>query len=134
MRVFAFYDIIPRMLPTRDQEQSLTDETCDALIEIDMLGRLTFVHYMKKEIADLVGYTEEELIGQPVTDFLVDSDTMAGVEYFAKLYASERPFRAIGRKMKTKSGKVLSIESYMVPIYDSNGKFVGHRGMEFLIR
>lgn len=119
---------------TREQAQSLTDEECDALIEIDMAGRLTFVHYMRKEIADLVGYSEEELIGQPVTDFLVDAGTLAAAEYFSQLYASEKAFRATDRKMKTKSGRIITIESYMIPIYNAQGKFVGHRGMEFLIK
>jgi PAS domain S-box-containing protein len=112
--------------------QSLSDQACDMLIEIDPLGKITFVHYMNEKIAEILGYKEDELVGKPATDFLVDSQTVAGAEYFGTLYASERAFRATGRKLITKNGAVVSLESDMVPIYDNDRRFVGHRGMEFL--
>jgi PAS domain S-box-containing protein len=112
--------------------QSLSDQTCDMLIEIDATGKITFIHYMNQKIADLLGYKEEELVGRQVTDFLIDSQTVAGAEYFGKLYASERAFRATGRKLMTKSGVIVNLESDLVPIYDAQHNFVGHRGMEFL--
>ena len=120
------------MLTDFNSAQSLSDQVCDVLIEIDKSGKITFIHYMNQKIADLLGYKEEELIGRQVTDFLVDSQTVAGAEYFGKLYASERPFRATGRKLITKSGAAVAMESDLVPIYDVQHNFTGHRGMEFL--
>jgi PAS domain S-box-containing protein len=112
--------------------QSLSDQACDMLIEIDKSGKITFVHYVNQKIADLLGYKEEELVGRQVTDFLVDSKTVAGAEYFGKLYASERAFRATDRKLVSKNGAMVTVESDLVPVYDSQHNFMGHRGMEFL--
>ncbi len=118
---------------TREQEQGLSSQNCDAIIEIDKLGRITFVHYMTEEIAKLLGYAERELLGQQVTNFLLEAGTMAEVETLHNLYASEQSFRGMGRKVKTKNGQIINFESYMVPIYDADGRFIGHRGMEFLV-
>jgi PAS domain S-box-containing protein len=120
------------MLTNFTSAQSLSDQACDILIEIDASGKITFIHYMNQKIADLLGYKEEELIGRQVTDFLVDSQTVAGAEYFGKLYASERAFRATDRKLITKNGALVIVESDLVPVYNAQHNCVGHRGMEFL--
>jgi PAS domain S-box-containing protein len=107
------------------------EEDCDMLFDMDLMGRITMVRVFNRELAQALGYTEAELIGQHVTDFLVDSQSVAGAEHFGQLYASEKAFRAPSRMLKMKNGELVTAESYLMPMYDATGKLIGHRGMEF---
>ena len=69
------------------------EEECDMLFEMDVMGRITAVRFLNEELAKRLGYTEQEIIGENVTDFLIDAKSVAGAQHFGKLYASERAFR-----------------------------------------
>ena len=107
------------------------EEECDMLFDMDLMGRITMVRLFDRELAQKLGYSEHDLIGQNVTDFLVDAKSIAGAEHFGRLYESEKAFRAPSRKLKMKNGEMLTAESYLMPMYDPAGKMIGHRGMEF---
>ena len=107
------------------------ERQCDMLFDMDLMGHITMVRFFNRQLAEELGYTEAELLGQNVTDFLVDSQSVAGAEHFGSLYASETAFRALGRTLKMKNGEILKAESYLMPMYDAAGKMIGHRGMEF---
>ncbi len=107
------------------------EQECDMLFDMDLMGRITMVRFFNRALAERLGYREEELIGQNVTDFLVDAKSVAGAEHFGSLYASESAFRAKSRRLTMKNGETLIAESYLMPMYDAQGKLIGHRGMEF---
>ena len=107
------------------------EQECDMLFDIDLMGRITTVHFCNHDLAHMLGYEENELIGENVTDFLVDAKSVAGAEHFGVLYASEEAFRATSRRLALKNGQSVIAESYLMPTYDSQGKLIGHRGMEF---
>lgn len=107
------------------------ERQCDMLFDMDTMGRITMVRFFNRDLAQRLGYTEAELIGQNVTDFLVDSKSIAAAQHFGTLYASEAAFHAKGRKLKMKNGETLIADSYLMPMYDAAGKMIGHRGMEF---
>jgi PAS domain S-box-containing protein len=111
--------------------EGFEEEECDVLYDVDLIGNITMVHFFNQELAQKLGYGEREIVGRNVTDFLVDAKTVAGIEHFGQLYASEKAFRATGRKLHLKNGEILSAESYLMPLYDFSGKMIGHRGMEF---
>jgi hypothetical protein len=76
-------------------------------------------------------YSQAEIIGQNVTDFLIDAKSVAGAEHFGHVFVSAKAFRATGRRLKMKNGEIVIAESYLMPLFDSSGKLIGHRGMEF---
>jgi PAS domain S-box-containing protein len=112
-------------------DEEFGEEDCDMLFDMDLMGRITMVRFFNRKLAQELGYAEAELIGQQVTDFLVDSQSVAGAEHFGRLYASETAFRAPSRKLNLKNGTIVTAESYLMPMYDAAGKLTGHRGMEF---
>lgn len=118
-------------IPTPIDPAAFGEQQCDMLFDMDILGRITMVRFFNRELAQRLGYTEGELIGQHVTDFLVNSSSIAAAQHFGKLYASETAFRAPGRKLKMKNGEIVIAESYLMPMYNPEGKMIGHRGMEF---
>jgi len=102
------------------------------LINIDPMGRITSARYINPDAAKIMGYTEKDVLGKNVTDFIIEAQTIAGAEHFGRLYADDGAFHASSRNVKTKSGEIVSLESFMVPLHDSDGKFIGHCGMEFI--
>jgi PAS domain S-box-containing protein len=112
-------------------EENFGEEVCDMLFDIDIMGNITMVKFFNKALAAKLGYTEAELMGQNVTDFLLDSKSIAGAQHYGKLYASDTAFRSTSRILKMKNGEILTAESYLMPIHDEQGKTIGHRGMEF---
>ena len=107
------------------------EQECDMLFDTDLMARITMVRFVNKALAEKLGYTESELIGHNVLDFLVDAQSVAGAEHFGKVYASEAAFRAKSRKIQLKNGQSVVAESYLMPMYGPDGALIGHRGMEF---
>lgn len=106
-------------------------EGCDMLVGVDTFRKIVFLKSVSQKAYDAFGYKEEEVIGRQATDFLVGAENVTGIQYFGRLYASESAFRSI-RKAKGKDGREIILESYLVPMYDTEGKFTGHVGMEFI--
>ncbi|MCL4405581.1 PAS domain-containing protein [Patescibacteria group bacterium] len=108
------------------------EESCDMLVGIDPLGKITFLRYINPAAQELSGYTEAELVGRDVTDFIVGADSISVAEHFRRLYASEAAFRAPNRSLRAKNKASFGAETYVVPSYDTVGKFVGHYAMVFI--
>ena len=119
------------MEPAGIIDNTFGEKECDMLFDMDSMGYITKVRLLKPDFSEKLGYNESELVGQNVTDFLVDSKSVAGAEHFGNLYKSEKAFRAGGRKLKAKNGEIVIVESYLIPMYDAEEKLIGHRGMEF---
>jgi PAS domain S-box-containing protein len=118
-------------MPTPVNSEMFGEQHCDMLFDMDIMGRITMVRFFNNQLAQTLGYTENELVGKQVTDFLVDSTSVANAEHFGQLYASEAAFRAPSRTLKMKNGEIVMAESYLMPMYNPEGKLIGHRGMEF---
>jgi PAS domain S-box-containing protein len=114
-------------------KEEFGEKQCDMLFDMDLMGRITMVRLFNKDLSEKLGYTEQELLGENVTDFLVDAQSVAGAQHFGKLYASEAAFRAKSRRITLKNGQSMIAESYLMPMYDPENKLIGHRGMEFFI-
>lgn len=112
-------------------KENFGEEQCDMLFDADLMGRITMVRFFNKELALKLGYTEQEIIGHNILDFLIDAQSIAGAEHFGKLYSSEAAFRAKSRKVQLKNGQSVIAESYLMPMYGPDGALIGHRGMEF---
>lgn len=108
-----------------------SEESCDMIVGIDPMGRVTFLRYMNSQAAGIFGYNEKDVVGEQVTDFIIGADNIEEAQHLGRLYASEDAFRAPNRQMKAKSGAVIPSENYVVPSYDGAGKFTGHYGMVF---
>jgi PAS domain S-box-containing protein len=117
--------------PTPIDSEAFGEQQCDMLFDMDTMGQITMVRFFNRELAGKLGYSEAELLGQHVTDFLIDSTSVAAAQHFGQLYAGETAFRAPSRKLKMKNGEMVTAESYLMPLYDPTGKLTGHRGMEF---
>jgi PAS domain S-box-containing protein len=76
-RVSSFRDVTGRrraegaLRESEERFRTLVEGTVTAVAVTDLTGRLTYVN---KALADLLGYSAEELLGRPFVDFLDPSD------------------------------------------------------------
>ncbi|WP_343688032.1 CheR family methyltransferase [Chitinophaga sp.] len=81
-------------------------------------GKLTFVN---KILCEMLGYTEEELIGKTIWHFAHPDDLDEYREMFKKLESTAEPF-GIEKRLIRHDGKVIWANISMAPIRDINGK------------
>ena len=83
--------------------------------------------FINKRMADLLGYSSEEMIEKPGTDFIFPDDMD---DYFIK--ESERRSGSFGiyeRRLKDKNGNEVWTLVSSSPIYDDKGNYAGSFGM-----
>jgi PAS domain S-box-containing protein len=85
--------------------RSLYNDTPVMLHSIDNEGRLVAVneHWLK-----VMGYTREEVLGRPVTDFHTAESRRRAIEGMAKLRAGE-PRRDIGYRLVKRNGELIDV-------------------------
>jgi len=69
--------------------QEVLDHTSDVFLELDVLGRLTFIN---KAWEKLMGYSIQESLGQNYLDVFPDNDKELSMSNFKKLLGKEIPF------------------------------------------
>ncbi|MBA3037256.1 MAG: PAS domain S-box protein [Desulfobacterium sp.] len=83
--------------------------------------------YMNRMVSAMLGYTEAEIAGRPVSDFmfeedLVDHKSRMNCRYTGKADIYER-------KLKRKDGSILWAGISAIPLFDENKRFDGSFGM-----
>ncbi|MEJ2694326.1 MAG: PAS domain S-box protein [Candidatus Thiodiazotropha sp.] len=91
---------------------------------LDAKGKTSFAN---ARMAEMLGYTAEEMQGRPVTDFMFEDEVQ---DYVEKLNSSFKnvtvPYE---RKYRRKDGETLWVMVSATGILDEEGKFVGGFGM-----
>jgi two-component system cell cycle sensor histidine kinase/response regulator CckA len=88
---------------SEEKFQRLFDEAPVGYMELDSQGRITHVNHTE---LDLLGYSAEEMLGQPVWNFIVEEE-MARQSVTAKLAGAIPPGRGFERTFRRKDGKTL---------------------------
>ena len=83
--------------------------------------------YVSSRSVDVNGYTPEELLGRPLTEFIPEQDIPYVCEMINQSIAGKVPFKLQHRDI-TPSGEVLWEEVSGIPIFDENGTVSGLRG------
>ena len=108
---------------SEERFKELYDNATVGYFEYDAQGRITSVNRTELEI---LGYTFEEMIGQPVWKFIVEGET-ARQQILAKLAGTMPPFRGFERTYRRKDGTTFPalIEDRL--LRDANGRITGIR-------
>jgi PAS domain S-box-containing protein len=108
---------------SEERFKELYDNAPVGYFEYDAQGRITSVNRTELEI---LGYTFEEMIGQPVWKFIVEGET-ARQQILAKLAGTMPPFRGFERTYRRKDGTTFPalIEDRL--LRDANGRITGIR-------
>ena len=107
--------------------RDLIENTCGRIWEVD--ERICYV-YVSPGVADLLGYTAQELLGRTPFDFmpLEESVRMRGV--FEELLQQQRPFHAVENVCLHRDGSRRILETSGVPVFDALGRLSGLRGID----
>ncbi len=107
--------------------RSLVETTSDLVWEMDVDFRYL---YASPRFEDQLGYDESELLGRSIFDLIdpVDRDRVRAQLNFSK--EAGTPFSGVQFEILEKNGQTRTMESNGVPIFDSEGRLRGFRGID----
>ena len=93
-----------------------------------MLGPDTFITFINARVTEMLGYTMEEMIGRPVTDFMFAEDTP---DYFRRIDSRQQGLLSDNYELRfrRKDGQELWAFIAATAILDEDGHFDGTFGM-----
>jgi PAS domain S-box-containing protein len=97
-----------KLVESEQKFRGLVEGTAAGVATTDLTGRLTYVN---KALADLVGYSVQELIGQPFAGFLHPEDMREVLELFVQSISSSNEAPNIEFRAVRKDGSIRILES-----------------------
>lgn len=108
---------------SEERFQELFDHAPVGYFEYDTQGRITSVNRTELE---MLGYTREEMIGQPVWKFIVGEEDIQR-QIMAKLSGNLPPSQGIERSYLRKDGTILQVLNQDRVLRNAEGKIIGIR-------
>ena len=119
---------IEKMLrDSRERFQSLVETTSDWIWEVDRTGAYIFSN---QKVKDILGYDRHEVLGKKPFDFMPSHEAQKIAKAFRKFAKSRKAFSGLENINLHKDGHKVVIETSGVPIFDENGQYLGHRGID----
>ncbi|OUL32980.1 hypothetical protein BV372_17470 [Nostoc sp. T09] len=113
----------------RDSEErfrKLVEASSDLIWEVDKNGLYT---YVSPKIGDILGYEPEEVLGKSPLEFMPLDRREVLAKDFAAIFITPQAFQCLENIQMHQNGHLVWLETSGVPILDSEGKFLGYRGM-----
>jgi len=107
--------------------RNLVETTSDWVWEVDQNGVYT---YVSPRIHDLLGYRPEEVIGKTPFDLMPPGERERIASIFAHITAQGKPFRGLENVNQHRDGHLVVLETNAVPFFDTEGTFLGYRGID----
>ena len=114
----------------RDSEEryrALVETTADWIWEVDGQGRYV---YASPQVREILGYEPEEVIGRTPFDFMTEEEAWRVGEIFNDIAEDRRPFTALENVNRHRDGRLITLETSGVPVFDQGGDFRGYRGID----
>ncbi|WP_441306995.1 PAS domain S-box protein [Cylindrospermum sp. FACHB-282] len=113
----------------RDSEErfrNLVEASSDWVWEVDANSLYT---YVSPKVRDILGYEPEEVLGKTPLDFMSPPKRGSIAQDFAAIFVAPQPFQCRENFQIHKNGHLVVLETSGVPVFDSEGKLSGYRGM-----
>lgn len=98
----------------------------DAVYEVDLAGNLT---YANPALEQMLGYTQEELIGKNNREYMALADQKEVFEAFNQVFRTGEAHTGYEYTLVTKTGERVSVEGSISLVRDASGTPVGFQGM-----
>ena len=112
---------------SEEKYRSLVEATSDWIWQVDKEGIYT---YSSPRVFNLLGYDPNEIIGKTPFDLMSFEEAKRVGEIFGKVIEAEEPFYGLENESIRKDGQNVILETSGVPIFDSDGLFIGYRGID----
>jgi len=107
--------------------RNMVETTNDWIWEVDREGKYT---YVSPQIKKILGYDPEEMIGRTPFDFMPSGESRRLSLIFMDYSAQQQPFSFLENINLHKDGRQVVLEANGVPYFDSDGAFLGYRGID----
>ena len=114
-------------MASEERFRSLVETTSDWIWEID---ENAFYTYVSPRVKDILGYDPQEIIGKNPFDLMPHEEAERVSLEFRSIVENRRPFPGLENINKHKDGRLIVLETSGVPIFDSEGKYCGYRGID----
>jgi two-component system, NtrC family, sensor kinase len=111
---------------SEERYRTILEEMDDGYFETDLAGNFTFVN---DAMANLLGYSKEELIGMNYRAYTPQKDMKAVFEAYNHIYQTGEPLRNFSRRITRKDGSYGLAESSIFPIRNERNEVIGFRGV-----
>ncbi|MGD0818556.1 MAG: PAS domain S-box protein [Methanomassiliicoccales archaeon] len=105
--------------------RTIIETSPDIIWEIDRTGNFT---YISPRIIDVLGYSQEEMIGRPIFSLTTTRSTQQAREHFCAHMKTPENFDTFEVSVNHKNGTLSTIELSLGPFLDEEGHLVGFRG------
>jgi PAS domain S-box-containing protein len=107
--------------------RNLVESINDWFWEVDTNGVYT---YVGPQIKTLLGYDPGQVIGKTAFDFMSPEDGRRVRAVFKALVADRCPIELLENTLVHKEGHPVVVQTSGLPVFDSQGKFLGYRGTD----
>ena len=111
---------------SEERFRALAENTSDWVWEVDADGSYT---YASPRIADLLGYSPQEVIGKTPFDLMLPEESERVARIFWDAVAAKKPITMIENVNLHKDGREVVLETSGKPFFDDTGKLRGYRGI-----
>jgi PAS domain S-box-containing protein len=112
---------------SEEKLRNMVEVASDWIWEVDSQGRYT---YASGQVAGILGYPPEEIVGKTPFDFMPPEEARRVGEIFARLGADKAPITYLENINLHKDGYQIVLESNGVPVFSESGEFQGYVGMD----
>jgi PAS domain S-box-containing protein len=110
---------------SEEKFRSIVETTNEWIWAIDLEGNHT---YTNPAIQQILGYKPKEVLGANVLDFVHSADRAELEKLLKQRIIEERGWTGLALRWKHKHEGYRYLESSGLPVFDAQGKLVGHRG------
>ncbi|MBD2435725.1 PAS domain S-box protein [Nostoc sp. FACHB-110] len=112
---------------SKERFRNLVETSSDWVWEVDQFGIYT---YASPQIINLLGYTPDEVLGITPFDLMPPEEAQRVMAEFTKFSSVQAPFQCLENTNRHKDGRLITLETSAVPIFDANQQFCGYRGID----
>lgn len=112
---------------SEDRFRTIVETSQDWIWENDCSANLT---YSNGAITQILGYRPEEVVGTPVTRYMLDEDRVAVESRMPKLVSAREGWRRWRLRWRHRDGSCKVMESTGTPLFHESGKLIGFRGID----
>lgn len=107
--------------------KDIIENTSDWIWEVDHEGKYT---YSSPQVDKMLGYKNKDIIGNTPFEFMPPYEANRVSKIFDRYVSLKKPFENLENINLHKNGSLVVMETSGTPIFDTDGKFLGYRGID----
>jgi PAS domain S-box-containing protein len=112
---------------SEERFRNLVETSSDWIWEIDKNGVYT---YVSPKVEEILGYQPQEVLGKTLFQLKTPEEAERVSQILAPIIANRKSFKCLENTNVDKNGNRVVLETNGVPIFDTQEKFCGYRGID----